>query len=124
MHSGKVFAKTEKLALTKIVKLFTEAHDCAFTVCFRTKLDEKHVKDELQKLNEGLLKDEKRLKAFAKEVIQGQEMTITGRYYKHETKLGRSLIIDLEQPWGRGFRLVDHRTLQYLIIKNVKYIVS
>lgn len=51
MNSGKVFEKVEKLPITKVVQLFIEASSAAFTICFRTKLDEKVVKDKLQKLN-------------------------------------------------------------------------
>ena len=53
--------------------------------------------------------------------MEGKETTITGRLSKAMGKLGRSLIIDLPT---QGFRLVDHRTLKWLIIKNVKYVVS
>lgn len=96
MNSGKVFAKTEKLPLTKVVKQFMNASGTVFTVSFRTKLNDKTVKEKLQTLDNATLKDAKRLKDYARDLIQGEEMTITGRYYKHETKLGRSLIIDLD----------------------------
>ena len=43
MHNACVFAKEEKLALTKVVKIFKEAHSTAFTVCFNSKIDEKLV---------------------------------------------------------------------------------
>lgn len=35
--------------------------------------------------------------------------------------MGRSLVIDLEAPSFNNFRQVDHRTIQSIILKNVKY---
>jgi len=35
--------------------------------------------------------------------------------------MGRSLVVDLKAPEGKGWRQVDHRTIQYIIFKNVKY---
>ncbi len=43
MHNASVFAKEEKLSLTKVVKIFKEADSTAFTICFNTKVDEKAV---------------------------------------------------------------------------------
>ena len=40
---------------------------------------------------------------------------------KAEGKFGRSLVIDLG---SEGYRQVDHRTIKWLIIDNVKYIVN
>ncbi len=67
------------------------------------------------------LQDKAKLKALAHEILEGKETTLVGRLSKSIGKLGRSLIIDLPT---QGYRLVDHRTLKWLIIKNVKYVVS
>ena len=52
----------------------------------------------------------------------GKETTIVGRKSKTEGHLGRSLVVTLDG--GKFFAQVDHRTIKYLIIKNVKYIVN
>lgn len=43
MNNACVFGKTEKLALTKVVKVLKEAYSIAITVNFNTKVDEKVV---------------------------------------------------------------------------------
>ena len=60
-------------------------------------------------------------KALAKELLLGRERTITGRLSKAEGKMGRSLIIDLNT---NGYGQIDHRTLKWIIIDNVKYTVK
>jgi hypothetical protein len=35
--------------------------------------------------------------------------------------MGRSTVIDLNAPIYNNFRQVDHRTIEYIIYKNVKY---
>jgi len=46
---------------------------------------------------------------------------MTSRLSRAEGKLGRSLVIDLPT---QGYRQVDHRTLRWLIVDNIKYIVK
>jgi len=46
---------------------------------------------------------------------------VVGRLSKTEGKLGRSLVVGLD---GARFSQVDHRTIKWLILKNVKYIVA
>ena len=38
-----------------------------------------------------------------------------------DNNLGRSAIIDLNAPESNNFRQVDHRSIDYIIYKNVKY---
>ena len=121
MNNANVFATEEKLPLTKVATRLTEANNTAFTVCFNCKVDEKVVREKLSKCNAKDMKDEAAVKALAKDLLLGRESTITGRLSKAEGKMGRSLIIDLN---SQGFAQVDHRTLKYLVIDNVKYIVK
>jgi hypothetical protein len=118
MFNGSVFAKEEKLALTKVVKILKEAKSTVFTVSFTCKVDEKHIQERLQALTEKEFKDTKNL---AKELLTGKESTITGRLTKAEAKLGRSLVVGIPE---NNFASVDHRTIKWLIFKNVKYVVN
>lgn len=38
-----------------------------------------------------------------------------------DNNLGRSAVIDLNAPESNNFRQVDHRSIDYIIYKNVKY---
>lgn len=38
--------------------------------------------------------------------------------------LGRSTVIDLSAKTANKFRQVDHRSIAYLILRNVKYVLS
>ncbi len=121
MNNASVFATTEKLSLTKVAKILGEANTACFTVCYSCKVDEKAIKERISGVTATELQDKAKLKALAHEILEGKETTLVGRLSKSIGKLGRSLIIDLPT---QGYRLVDHRTLKWLIIKNVKYVVS
>ena len=41
-----------------------------------------------------------------------------------ENSLGRTTVIDLDAALENNFRQVDHRTIQSIIIKNVKYVLG
>ena len=98
-----------------------EANSTAFTVCFTCKVNEADIMARLASVKAAAMKDSAQAKALAKELLVGKESTIVGRLSNAEGRMGRSLVIDL--PTG-GYRQVDHRTLKYLIIKNVKYTVK
>lgn len=51
----------------------------------------------------------------------GENRTLTGYLISTEPKMGRSQVIDLEIVTGHAERLVDHRTLNWLISKGIKY---
>jgi hypothetical protein len=52
------------------------------------------------------------------------ERVLRGRLVKHEALLGRSMVEDLDITDGHKQRLVDHRTIKFLIVDNVRYIVK
>jgi hypothetical protein len=65
----------------------------------------------------------------------GSERVLTGYVIGAEVVLGRTIAIDIEKPkvirkgkddkeFDTRQRLVDHRTLKWLIYKNVKYFVK
>jgi hypothetical protein len=121
MHNASVFAKEEKLPLTKVAQILEDARTSCFTVCFTTKPDDKFIKERLSGLKPADIKDETKLRKISKELAIGKETTLVARLSKAQGKLGRSLVIDLPT---QGYRQVDHRTIRWLILKNVKYTVK
>lgn len=122
MSSGSAFKTTEKLPLTKVAKALLEAKDSVFTICFNKKLDEKNVSEKAKEFKKNMT--DKQLKEMVKEMITGEEVELTAQLIKYEPKLGRSLCIDLNAPAGKGWRQVDHRTINWLIINNTKYVTT
>ena len=120
MYSSTLFSNEEKITRTSMVEILMNAKDCVFTVTFRTKVTPKDIEEVL-----STVKSDKQLhsesKALSKQMVEGKLTTISGFLVKAEEKLGRSTIIELSADYGKGWRQVDHRTVEELIIKNTKY---
>jgi len=54
----------------------------------------------------------------------GTERKLRGRLVEPEPLLGRSHVEDLDIKTGHKLRLVDHRTIKWLILEGVKYVVK
>lgn len=54
----------------------------------------------------------------------GEERVLRGRLVRPEPLLGRSMVEDLDIADSHRQRLVDHRTIRYLIVEGVKYEVK
>ena len=120
MHSGLAHDAQEKLARTEVVEKIMFAGECVMTVNFNTKVDKDHIASVLSS-NTGKKAD---LKKVAREVVTGKETVMTCYLGSTENKLGRSLVMDLNAKVGMNYRQIDHRTINSVIIKNVKYIVK
>jgi hypothetical protein len=75
----------------------------------------------LSKIKFNELKKADVLKKISKELIEGEVVEIIGHLVESDNNLGRSLIIDLNAPKTNNFRQVDHRTIDFIIYRNVKY---
>lgn len=58
------------------------------------------------------------------EKSDGTDRTLRGRLIKPEPLLGRSMVEDLDSKDDNRLRQVDHRTIKFLIVDGVKYIVK
>lgn len=79
------------------------------------------MEEKLSKVKAADLKKADVIKKLSKDVVEGESVEITGHLVSSDNNLGRSLVIDLNAPMNNNFRQVDHRTIEYLIYKNVKY---
>ncbi|MEM9452746.1 MAG: hypothetical protein AAGF11_01120 [Myxococcota bacterium] len=132
MYSAKQFDKKVEVTRTQICEILENAGDSIFTVNFNKQLKEKDVLTEILAAIEedegGSGEVSKALKtkinAAIKKGVKGELRTLIGYLIKTEAKMGRSQVIDLEAPANRRYRLVDHRTINWLILKNVKYVAK
>jgi hypothetical protein len=60
--------------------------------------------------------------AFVKK--DGQERVLRGYLLSHEEMFGRSMCVDLDLAKDDNIRLVDHRSLVYLIVGGVKFALA
>lgn len=92
--SADQYKNTEKVTKTKAAEILSSSFHIPLTVCFDKQ--------------------------------DGKERVIRGRLLSTEPLLGRSYVedLDLEGDSKKRLRLVDHRTIKWLIVQNVKYIVS
>lgn len=58
------------------------------------------------------------------EKSDGAERTLRGRLIRPEPLLGRSMVEDLDAPAASRVRQVDHRTINWIIVENVKHVVK
>lgn len=131
MYTANQFVNEERVSRTQLVEILENAKDTIFTVSFHKQPKEKEVLDEAlavlrEEAGEVDKKTlEKHLGAAIRRSINGEERTLVGYLLQTEPKMGRSQVIDLEAPiTGHRIRLVDHRSINWMIIKNTKYIAK
>ena len=81
------------------------------------------VKESKTKVAEMLVNSNHKPFTVCFEKADGTERILRGRLIHQEPLLGRSKVEDLEVQEQNKMRLVDHRTIKWLIINNTKYIV-
>lgn len=82
------------------------------------------IKCSMTEVAEKLIGSTKRPLTVCFDKQDGTERVMRCRLIDSETFLGRSRVEDLEKEIGDRFRLVDHRTLKWLVVDGVKYEVS
>lgn len=125
MLSADQFNTTETVSQTDMAQRLMDSHGDIFTVNFDKQATEKSINE---KLNGADIATAKSRKALAKELRVGEQRTLVGYLIATEPILGRSKVIDLQQQFAGAasaagaMRLVDHRSLNWMILGNVKYV--
>lgn len=135
--SAEQFDSEKKMSRTDIVNLFLSSPNVVLTVNYNKQIKEDEVKRQLCDLypNKGgkLLSEAdftKRVNECLTAALVGEERTMTGRHYGQKDEFGRIRFIDMEQvkdtskDYDTRQRLVDPRTINWLIVKGIKYITK
>ena len=119
MWSADHFEKEVKCGMTDLSDILEQCSDTIFKVQFKKKIDPKDIEDKLSGLKAKDLSS--KLKDLSKQLLEGETCEIVGHLLESENNLGRSIVIDLNAPLSNNIRQVDHRTIDWIIFRNVKY---
>ena len=122
--SGSQFNQIVKTNRSNIEKILRTSGKDIFTINFMTKPTEERAREILSGVSEKELREPSSLRRIAKDLVSGRESTITGYLLDQESMMGRSLVIDLNLPAKENIRLVDHRSINWMIFRGVKYVVK
>ena len=129
--------ETKKMSRTDITNLFLTSTNVICTVNFNKKVDEKDVLATLNALypNKGgkILSEkdyQKKVKESLKSALVGEERTMVGRHYGSQDEFGRIRFIDMDEKrdtakdYDNRQRLIDPRTINWVILRGIKYEVK
>jgi len=129
LSSAHDFSKEEKVNKTELANIFLANSRVAMTVCFYKQVKEADVVAEIASEIAGakIAEIEKAIKKGVKKAIVGEERVMVGRHYGASDEFGRIHFVDMEvvkdpsKSYDVRMRLVDPRTLQWLVVNNIKY---
>lgn len=125
MYSANQFTSTEAVSQTELAEKLMNSNGDIFTVNFDKQATDDTVTTKLNEATVADLGTAPKRKALAKRLRVGEERTLIGHLVATEPVMGRSKVVDLEQQFGApnayAMRLVDHRSINWIILANVKY---
>lgn len=125
MISSTQYDTEVKVTRSEMVQKLMEAKDTCFTVTFRKQLNGKRLLELVDTYLEDDEPPSKRIKTCNNILKDGEERVMTGFIAVAEPCMGRTSVVDLNVPQGQhALRLVDHRTVEELILKRVKYVLK
>lgn len=120
-YSADHFDRSVTCSMTELAEILNDAKDTIFTVNFKCQPNQETVSEKLKGLDINSVKNEAEIKKLTKSLIEGEESTIIGHLADGSHCFGRTLVIDLESG---GFKQVDHRTIQWIVLRNTKYVLG
>lgn len=122
-YSAHQFNEVKEVTRTELIEIFSQMGDSIFTCSFH-KLP---TPEDFLKLTRGennIIRSFKEMEKDFKK-FKGEERILTGYIIKVENGFGRSIVIDLEvSKEEHNLRSIDHRTLQFVINRNIKYVIK
>jgi hypothetical protein len=129
LNSADQYKEEKIVSRTELTQIFLNHPYTAMTANFNKKVDEKDVLKEILDTyaNASPKEVEKKFKSTIKKALQGEERTISGYHSASVDEFGRINFIDMKierssaKDYDNRIRLVDPRTLNWVITKNTKY---
>ena len=72
-------------------------------------------------MTESKLREKATQQTLVKQIVDGEVCRMICHLVEAENMLGRSTVIDLNAKGENKFRQVDHRSIEFIILRNVKY---
>lgn len=138
-YSSSQFTEEKKLSKTELAQMMSEVGDTVFEVSFQKQPAKEDIQAAIAKTNNGQFLSNKQIRDNVEEAYKGETRVLRGYLLNIEPLMGRAKVVDLDvrfktneimstpNPEGHtrigdnGIRLIDLRTLNYLIYKGVKY---
>ena len=124
MASASHYKQEVAMNMTALAELLETFSDTVFTVQFHKQPTVESAQEALESVKYADLTDKKTASQLVKEITDGALCTMTCHLITVENHFGRSTVIDLGAQTENKFRQVDHRTIEYIIFKNVKYVLK
>lgn len=137
LTSADQFGEEKTITKTEAANIFLSSPGIVLTVNFNKQVKEKDAKEQLYDLysNKGgrVLSEadyKRRVNAVVSSIITGEERTMIGRHYGGVNEFGRVAFIDMEKSkdpvkdYDTRISQVDPRTINWMIIKGIKYKVK
>lgn len=124
------YVSTEKVSQTALSDVLLSNPGIVMTVNFNKKVTEKDATSVIDSYVEGYPESSAAIssKDIAKKILTGEERVIIGRHYHQVDEFGRVQFIDMQlekdesKDYDTRLRKVDPRTINWIIINNVRYI--
>lgn len=130
--SADQFTETKNVTKTEAANILLSNPGVVMTICFNKQVKEADVVKEIMEAYEGstVKTMESAIKKAVKHAITGVERVMVGRHFGELNELGRVNFVDMEEEkdmskaYDNRIRQVDPRTVNWLIVRNVKYTVK